>query len=258
MGRKGQQREVAGRRQGHRSGAALGSHEPVRPHAGRCRRGEPAEPSSHIISAPIVPVGNRACDLATVTYDAREFADRGGPVAILPNARGAPESRPRKRLTMPRRSHRKRRCRHARSGPGWGLQRGDRHGMRRPIATTASPGPWGSRRAGSGPGAVGTRLKPEFDSFYASYGFSTAASGTIAAFGIDPDSMTSASITGPGHGPRWESKAGTWLRIQHGLDEMEGGSLYGDILGFYRRTGPMPADSQSATSGCKHSRRPRP
>jgi hypothetical protein len=102
--------------------------------------------------------------------------------------------------------------------------------------TTSWVWPWGGRDA----------TKPEFDSFYGGYGFTPAASGTIAAFGIDPDSMTHASITGPGYGPRWESKAGTWLRIQHGLDEMEGGSLYGDVLGFYRRTGPMPADSQSA------------
>jgi hypothetical protein len=102
--------------------------------------------------------------------------------------------------------------------------------------TTSWVWPWGGRDA----------TKPEFDSFYGSYGFSPAASGTIAVFGLDLNSMTHAGITGPGHGPRWESKAGTWLRIQHGLGEMEGGSLYGDVLGFYRCTGPMPADSQPA------------
>jgi hypothetical protein len=30
---------------------------------------------------------------------------------------------------------------------------------------------------------------------------------------------------GPGHGPRWESKCSGWLRIQHGLVKMGGGSL---------------------------------
>jgi hypothetical protein len=32
---------------------------------------------------------------------------------------------------------------------------------------------------------------------------------------------------------------------------MEGGSLYGNVLGFYRRTGPTPADSQPANVGLK-------
>ena len=102
--------------------------------------------------------------------------------------------------------------------------------------TTSWVWPWGGRNA----------MKTEFDAFYQNYGFSPAASGTIAAFGLDLNSMTHASITRPDHGPRWESKAGTWLRIQHGLGEMEGGSLYGNVLGFYRRTGLMPADLQQA------------
>jgi hypothetical protein len=45
--------------------------------------------------------------------------------------------------------------------------------------------------------------------------------------------MTHASVSGVGHGLRWESKCGTWLRIQHGLTEMEGGNFYGNVLGFY-------------------------
>lgn len=52
--------------------------------------------------------------------------------------------------------------------------------------------------------------------------------------------MTHGSITGPGHGPRWESKCGAWLRIQHGLGELEGGSLYGNVLGFYARARAAP------------------
>lgn len=96
--------------------------------------------------------------------------------------------------------------------------------------------PWGSRNA----------TKAEFDSLYRSYGFSPAGSGTIAAFGLNLNSMTHGSITGPGHEPRWESKAGAWLRIQHSLGEMEGGSIYGNVLGFYRRAALMVADLQQA------------
>src|SRR5205823_13813495 len=36
---------------------------------------------------------------------------------------------------------------------------------------------------------------------------------------------------------------GAWLRIQHGLAEMEGGTLYGDVLGFYTRRLIAPASS---------------
>jgi hypothetical protein len=36
------------------------------------------------------------------------------------------------------------------------------------------------------------------------------------------------------HGPRWESKCGSDLRIQHGLGELEGSS-YGRVLAFYAR-----------------------
>lgn len=102
--------------------------------------------------------------------------------------------------------------------------------------TTSWVWPWGIRNA----------TKTEFDALYRSYGFSPAGSGTIAAFGLNLNSMTHGSITGPGHGPRWESKAGAWLRIQHGLGEMEGGNLYGNVLGFYRRAALMAADLQLA------------
>jgi hypothetical protein len=75
--------------------------------------------------------------------------------------------------------------------------------------------------------------KAEFDAEYGRFGFSPADVGNIAAFGLDLTSMTHGSIRGPDHWPRWESKCGAWLRIQHGLDEMEGGSIYGSVLGFY-------------------------
>jgi hypothetical protein len=48
--------------------------------------------------------------------------------------------------------------------------------------------------------------------------------------------MTHGCISGPIHGRRWENKCGVWLRIQHGLAEMEGGTLYGMVLGFYAKT----------------------
>jgi hypothetical protein len=102
--------------------------------------------------------------------------------------------------------------------------------------TTSWVWPWGSRNA----------TKAEFDALYRSYGFSPAGAGTIAAFGLNLNSMTHGSITGPGHGPRWESKCGAWLRIQHSLGEMEGGSLYGNVLGFYRRVALLTADLQQA------------
>jgi hypothetical protein len=100
--------------------------------------------------------------------------------------------------------------------------------------TTSWFWPWGSRLA----------TKVEFDLEYRRFGFSPAGSGTIAAFGLDLNLMTHGSISGPGHGPRWESKCGAWLRIQHGLGEMEGGSLYGNVLGFYRQAALMVADLQ--------------
>jgi hypothetical protein len=47
--------------------------------------------------------------------------------------------------------------------------------------------------------------------------------------------MTHGSISGPGHGPRWESKCGGDLRVQHGLNELAG-STYGRVVAFYRRS----------------------
>jgi hypothetical protein len=73
-----------------------------------------------------------------------------------------------------------------------------------------------------------------FDTFYHGFGFVRASDGTIAAWGTSISSMTHGSVTGPGHGPRWESKCGSDLRIQHGLGELAGSS-YGHVVAFYRR-----------------------
>jgi hypothetical protein len=94
-----------------------GPMSPFALHAGQRRSGEPAEQPHHL--RPIVPVGNRACDLATVTYDAREFAIARRFRRDPPQCSGRPSSRARGKGSPCRgRSHRKRRCRHARSGPG--------------------------------------------------------------------------------------------------------------------------------------------
>jgi len=75
-----------------------------------------------------------------------------------------------------------------------------------------------------------------FNAFYRGFGLVRAGVGPIAAWGQSTTSMTHGSISGPGHGPRWESKCGGDLRIQHGLNELVG-STYGRVLAFYRRSG---------------------
>ena len=79
-----------------------------------------------------------------------------------------------------------------------------------------------------------------FDTFYRGYGFVRSGNGPIAVWGHSTSGMTHGSVSGPGHGPRWESKCGQDLRIQHGLNELTGG-LYGRVLGFYIRSRTLPA-----------------
>jgi hypothetical protein len=73
-----------------------------------------------------------------------------------------------------------------------------------------------------------------FDTFYRGFGFSRSDNGPIAVWGHSTSAMTHGCISGPGHGPRWESKCGDDLRIQHGLNELAG-SAYGRVVAFYRR-----------------------
>lgn len=80
-----------------------------------------------------------------------------------------------------------------------------------------------------------------FDAFYARYGLKRSSAGTVAAWGISTSNMTHGCVTGPGHGPRWESKCGSSLRIQHGLNELVSSS-YGRPVAFYTR-----ARAQSAS-----------
>jgi hypothetical protein len=74
----------------------------------------------------------------------------------------------------------------------------------------------------------------QFDTLYRQFGFVRAGNGPIAVWGQSTSHMTHGSISGPGHGPRWESKCGGDLRIQHGLTELAG-SLYGRVMAFYAR-----------------------
>ena len=73
-----------------------------------------------------------------------------------------------------------------------------------------------------------------FDTFYHGFGFVRAGDGPVALWGLSTTNLTHGSVTGPGHGPRWESKCGPDLRIQHGLGELVGSS-YGRVVAFYRR-----------------------
>lgn len=85
------------------------------------------------------------------------------------------------------------------------------------------------------PGAT----EADFDRLYNGAGFVRAANGPIAAWGYSASDMTHGSISGAGHGPRWESKCGPGLRIQHGLTELETppnvGAKYGRVRYFYAR-----------------------
>lgn len=83
-----------------------------------------------------------------------------------------------------------------------------------------------------------------FDTFYHGFGLVRAGDGPGAAWGHSTTNMTHGSISGPGHGPRWESKCGQDLRIQHGLGELVGSS-YGRVVAFYRRGRAVLAANES-------------
>lgn len=74
-----------------------------------------------------------------------------------------------------------------------------------------------------------------FDAFYRRFGFRRTGNGPVAAWGHSASRMTHGCISGRGHGPRWESKCGSDLRIQHGLNELVGAS-YGRVVAFYSRS----------------------
>lgn len=73
----------------------------------------------------------------------------------------------------------------------------------------------------------------DFDSFYAGFGYVRRTTGPIAVWGHSFQDMLHGSVSGAGHGPRWESKCGGLLRIQHGRDELTS-NTYGHIVAYYR------------------------
>jgi len=71
-----------------------------------------------------------------------------------------------------------------------------------------------------------------FDSFYAQFGLQRKTKGFVAAWGIADNNMTHGCVSGPTHGPCWESKCGSWARIQHCLNELNG-PAYGHVIAYY-------------------------
>jgi hypothetical protein len=83
-----------------------------------------------------------------------------------------------------------------------------------------------------------------FEVFDQGLGFIRAGDGTIAVWGHSTSHMTHGSVSGPEHGPRWESKCGNDLRVQHGLSELVG-SMYGRVVAFYRKTRTLQPSNES-------------
>jgi len=87
-------------------------------------------------------------------------------------------------------------------------------------------------------------MDPEaaFDRFMGDYGFIPGPPGQEGevAHWMDSSGPTHGSIRGAGHGPRWESKCGQELRIQHDRDELQG-EIYGKITRYYVSKGDTPA-----------------
>jgi hypothetical protein len=72
----------------------------------------------------------------------------------------------------------------------------------------------------------------DFDNFYGQFGLQRKAKGFVAAWGGSNTSMTHGCISGPTHGPCWESKCGGWARIQHCLNELNG-PVYQHVVAYY-------------------------
>ncbi|HMK25098.1 MAG TPA: hypothetical protein VK483_03645 [Chitinophagaceae bacterium] len=71
-----------------------------------------------------------------------------------------------------------------------------------------------------------------FDSFYSQFGLQRKTKGHVAAWGFADNNMTHGCISGPTHGPCWESKCGSLARIQHCLNELNG-PAYGHVIAYY-------------------------
>jgi hypothetical protein len=88
------------------------------------------------------------------------------------------------------------------------------------------------------PPSMYPNIDPEaaFDKFMGDYGLIPGPPGVEGevAHWMDSNGPTHGSIRGTSHGPRWESKCGQELRIQHDRDELEG-EIYGKITRYYVR-----------------------
>lgn len=72
----------------------------------------------------------------------------------------------------------------------------------------------------------------DFDNFYAQFNLVRKTKGHVAAWGHANNNMTHGCISGPAHGPCWESKCGSLARIQHCLNELNG-PVYGHVIAYY-------------------------
>jgi hypothetical protein len=72
----------------------------------------------------------------------------------------------------------------------------------------------------------------DFDNFYAQFNLVRKTKGSVAAWGFSNSQMTHGCISGPTHGPCWESKCGSLARIQHCLNELNG-PAYGHVIAYY-------------------------
>jgi hypothetical protein len=72
----------------------------------------------------------------------------------------------------------------------------------------------------------------DFDNFYDQFGLQRKTKGFVAAWGASDTAMTHGCISGSTHGPCWESKCGSWARIQHCLNELNG-PVYQHVVAYY-------------------------
>lgn len=72
----------------------------------------------------------------------------------------------------------------------------------------------------------------DFDNFYAQFGLQRKTKGFVAVWGASNNAMTHGCISGPTHGPCWESKCGSLARIQHCLNELNG-PVYQHVIAYY-------------------------
>lgn len=79
----------------------------------------------------------------------------------------------------------------------------------------------------------------DFDNFYGQFHLLRKTKGTVAAWGFANNQMTHGCVSGPTHGPCWESKCGSWARIQHCLNELNG-PAYGHVIAYYAKKSIRP------------------